>query len=126
MAGRRSAEIPRDFLKILHYRPQIHEVLNSAQSPQVSGDFAEFLPIGRNSPEPLSSAVELARRAVADPPMFFQDFLTTLHNRPLIHEVRNSGISPQVGGEFAEILPTGRNSATTRLLRGKRTGIPPA
>ena len=47
--------------------------------------------------------------------VFFHDFLKTLLNRPLIHEVRNSDLSPQVGGDFAEILLTGRNSATTRL-----------
>ena len=47
-----------------------------------------------------------------------------LHNRPQIHGVGNSTLSAQVSGDFAEILPTGLNCATTRLLRGKRVGIP--
>ena len=55
---------------------------------------------------------------------FFYDFLKIfLHNRPLIHVVRNPDLSPQVGGYFAEILPTGLNSATTRLFLGKSVGI---
>ena len=72
MADRRTAEIPRDFLKMLRNRPHAHEVRNSARSAQLSGDFAEFSLIGRDFPESLSFTVEPAGRRIGDPPRFFR------------------------------------------------------
>ena len=45
-AGRRM----QDLLKNLRYRPEIHEVRNSAHAPQLRGAFAEFREIGWEFP----------------------------------------------------------------------------
>ena len=106
VADPRIAEIFLDILHILHNRPQIPDVRNCAPPRQVSGEIAESRLIGwgyrRISP--------LRRRTgrAADPRTseIFQDFLKILHNRPLIHEVRNCAQSHQVSGDFSVSLST--------------------
>ena len=55
---------------ILHNRPQIHGVWNSATPAQVSGDFAEFRQIWRNFPESRLFTAELAGWRAREPPEF--------------------------------------------------------
>ena len=47
LEGPRATWILPDFLKILRSRPQLRDALNPGISPQLSRDFAEFMPTGR-------------------------------------------------------------------------------
>ena len=104
---RRKVDPPGFLEDVLDNRPLIREMRNAAQSRQVSGDFAEFRPIGREFRR-------IGRAADQRAAGIFQDFLETLLNRSQIHEVRNPALSPQLGGAFAEFRPIGRDSAGYR------------
>ena len=92
---------------ILDNRPMVRAVRNAALSRQVSGDFAEFGSIGR-------AFRRIGRIADQREAEIFHDFMEILQNRPQILGVRNSALPPQLGGDFVEFRPTGRNSAGSR------------
>ena len=116
-ADPRTADIRHDFLKILHNWPQIQEVRNSALSPQVSGDFAEFRTTCRGpmnlapSPHRPPEGGSANRRHFSG---FSEDILDM---RPMAREVRNPSLSLQVCGDRAEYRPIRRGGPRIALFR---------
>ena len=104
MAGPRAAEIFQDSMHILHNRPLIHEARDTARSPNLSGEFAEFRPIFRGVP--LNFATSPNSRPDGGP-AGRRDFpgrpgdSTRPHTDPW---VLNSAMSLQVRGELADFL----------------------
>ena len=115
--------------EILDNRPQVREARNSAVSRQVSGDFAEFRPIGWEFPPNRAPPPQNRPDGGSSRRRDFQDFLEILRNRPQIKKVRNSALSPQLGGDFDEFRPIGRNSHGSRpfavVPTGRRAREPP-
>ena len=55
-----------------HNRPRNHGVRNTNLPDQISGDFAEFRQIGRDSSESRPFTAEAAGRRVREPPEFLR------------------------------------------------------
>ena len=114
----------------LHNRPQNHGVRNSTTPSQISGDFAEFRQTARNSPRIAPLYRRSGRRAGSRTAENSQDSVEIfLRNRPQNRGVRNSAISAQVRGGFAEFRHIARNSPESRPCTadpaGRRIREPP-
>ena len=91
----------------LRNRAKNNAVRNSDLSVQVSGYFAGFRPIGRNSHESPPIRRRTCRAADARTSEISQALLGILHNIPPISEIRHSALTRVGIGDLAEFRPIG-------------------